>query len=48
VGISVGAPILPVGDVEDPEVVAAFTRRVAEGLERQVARAKMLVRSSAA
>jgi 1-acyl-sn-glycerol-3-phosphate acyltransferase len=42
VGISVGAPILAVGDAEDPETVAAFTVRVQEGLERQVARAKTI------
>jgi 1-acyl-sn-glycerol-3-phosphate acyltransferase len=47
VGISVGAPILPVGDVEDPEVVGAFTVRIAEGLRRQVAIAKTLARLSA-
>jgi 1-acyl-sn-glycerol-3-phosphate acyltransferase len=47
VGISVGPPILPVGDVEDPEVVAAFTERVAEGLALQVARAKTLAQPRA-
>jgi 1-acyl-sn-glycerol-3-phosphate acyltransferase len=47
VGISVGAPIIAQGDVEDPEVVADLTQRVAEGLERQVARAKTLAQPPA-
>jgi 1-acyl-sn-glycerol-3-phosphate acyltransferase len=47
VGIAVGPPILPVGDPADVETVAALTARLAEALERQVARAKALARATA-
>jgi hypothetical protein len=37
-----------VGDVEDPQVVASLTERLAEGLEHQVAMAKTLAQPSPA
>jgi len=43
VGISIGPPILPVGDADDAEVVAALTGRIADGLELEMRRARALV-----
>jgi 1-acyl-sn-glycerol-3-phosphate acyltransferase len=42
VGISIGPPILPVGDPDDPEVVAALSARIADGLSQEMGRARTL------
>jgi len=48
VGISIGPPILPVGDPDDVEVVTELTARIADGLSQEMGRARALVEGSVA
>jgi len=48
VGISIGPPILPVGDPDDADVVTALTARIADGLAQEMGRARTLAEGGVA